>query len=108
VNVDVLFAAIWERRDGVTMQARHALTSSASQRTFDQMVAAGMKLTCVCGYSDTGIARYAAIWRQQPLGPWQARHGLTSAHYQHEFDRLRAQGFMPVQVSGYGDRFYAA
>jgi hypothetical protein len=101
VNVDVLFAAIWERQDGVTMQARHALTSSAYQRTFDQMVAAG-------GYSDTGIARYAAIWRQQPSGPWQARHGLTAARYQHEFDHLRAQGFMPVQVSGYGDGFYAA
>jgi hypothetical protein len=42
------------------------------------------------------------------LGPWQARHGLTSARYQHEFDHLRAQGFMPVQVSGYGDGFYAA
>ena len=108
VNVDVLFAAIWERQDGVTMQARHALTSSAYQRTFDQMVAGGMKLTWVCGYSDTGIARYAAIWRQQPSGPWQARHGLTAARYQHEFDHLRAQGFMPVQVSGYGDGFYAA
>jgi hypothetical protein len=108
VNVDVQFAAIFERQDGVTMQARHALTSSAYQRAFDEMVAAGMKLTCVCGYSDTGIARYAAIWRKQPSGPWQARHGLTSARYQHEFDHLLAQGFMPVQVSGYGDGFYAA
>jgi hypothetical protein len=108
VNVDVLFAAIWERQDGVTMEARHGLTSSAYQRTFDQQVAAGRKLTCVSGYSDTGIARYAAIWRQQAPGPWQAHHGLTAVGYQQAFDDLRAQGFRPVQVSGYGDGFYAA
>ncbi|HET7850176.1 MAG TPA: hypothetical protein VFL51_14040 [Pseudolabrys sp.] len=108
VNVDVLFAAIWERQDGVTMEARHGLTSSAYQKTFDQQVAAGRKLTCVSGYSDTGIARYAAIWRQQASEQWQARHGLTAAGYQNVFDDLRTQNFMPVLVTGYGDGFYPA
>jgi hypothetical protein len=108
VNVDVLFAAIWEKQDGVSMEARHGLTSSAYQKTFDQQLAAGKKLTCVSGYSDTGIARYAAIWRQQQSAPWQARHGMSAQAYQHAFDELRGQGFRPVQVSGYGDGFFAA
>jgi Bacterial tandem repeat domain 1 len=43
--------------------------------------------------------------RQQGSGPWQARHGLTAAGYQQAFDNLRNQGFMPVQVAGYGHGF---
>jgi hypothetical protein len=108
VNVDVLFAAIWERQSGFAWQARHGLTSSAYQKAFDDQLAAGLRLVWVGGYSDTGIARYAALWRQQPSSPWQARHGLTSAAYQRVFDELVAQGFRPTQVSGYGDGFYAA
>src|SRR5690606_32252132 len=33
--------------------------------------------------------------------PWVARHGMTSAQYQSEFDTFTAQGFRPTHVSGY-------
>ena len=105
---DELFSAIWDKLVGKCWQARHGLTSSAYQKTFDQQVAAGMKLAWVSGYSDTGIARYAAIWRQEASGPWQARHGIDAARYQQVFDELLQQGMRPVMVSGYGDGFYPA
>jgi hypothetical protein len=108
VNVDVLFAAIWEREEGVAFQARHGLTSGVYQKTFDELVAAGHRLSWVSGYSDTGIARYAGIWRLEPFGEWRAFHGLDAAGYQARFDELAAAGFRPVQVSGYGDGFYPA
>lgn len=108
VNVDVLFAAIWERRDDVGFVGRHGLTASQYQTAFDDQVAAGNRLVCVSGYSDTGIARYAAIWHSDVRGAWQARHGSDGASYQREFDALVAGGFRPVQVSGYGDGFYPA
>jgi hypothetical protein len=108
VNVEVLFAAIWEKQDGVAWQARHGLTGNAYQQTFDQQAAAGMRLACVSGYSDTGIARYAAVWRRGPTGQWQARHGLDAAGYQRAFDELRQHGLRPAMVSGYGDGFYPA
>jgi hypothetical protein len=108
VNVDVLFAAIWEKQSGVAWEARHGLTSSTYQKTFDEMAATGHRLAWVSGYSDTGIARYAAIWRREASGPWQARHGLSAEGYQRAFDELVSQGFRPVQVSGYGDGFYPA
>jgi len=73
-----------------------------------EQLAAGLRLVWVNGYSDTGIARYAALWRQQPSASWQARHGLTAEGYQRVFDELVAQGFRPTQVSGYGDGFYPA
>jgi CubicO group peptidase (beta-lactamase class C family) len=43
--------------------------------------------------------------------PWQARHGLTAAQYQAEFNTLEAQGYRLRYVSGYevgGTDLYAA
>ena len=108
VNVDVRFAAIWERRDGIAFVGRHGLTAGEYQQAFDEQVAAGFRLVCVSGYSDTGIARYAAIWHSDQRGAWQARHGFDAAGYQQQFDALAAGGFRPVQVSAYGDGFYPA
>jgi hypothetical protein len=108
VGVDVRFAAIWERREGVGFVGRHGLTAGEYQRAFDEQVAAGFRLACVSGYSDTGIARYAALWHGDQRGPWQARHGVDASEYQRHFDALAAGGFRPVQVSGYGDGFHPA
>ena len=108
VNVDVRFAAIWERRPGVQWVGRHGLTASEYQKEFDQQLLAGFRLVSVSGYSDTGIARYAAIWHQDQTDEWQARHGLDGAGYQAAFDDLVAHGFRPVHVCGYGDGFYPA
>jgi hypothetical protein len=110
VNVDVRFAAIWEKREGVAFVGRHGLTASEYQRAFDEQLAAGFQLVCVNGYSDTGIARYAAIWRRDPNGApaWHALHGFDATAYQRKFNTLAADGFRPVMVSGYGDGFYPA
>ncbi|WP_420136103.1 hypothetical protein [Sinorhizobium meliloti] len=56
-------------------------------------------LARINGYSDTGIARYAALC---------ARQARYAAGYQREFDSLAVQGFRPLHVAGYGDGFYAA
>ena len=108
VNVDVRFAAIWERRPGLSWVGRHGLTAREYQKAFDEQLANGFRLVSLSGYSDTGIARYAAIWHKDEPTEWQARHGLDSAGYQRAFDELMAGGFRPVQVSGYGDGFYPA
>jgi hypothetical protein len=108
VGVGVQFAGIWEKQSGVVWQTLFGLTSSQYQKKFDELGAAGMRPVCVSGYSDSGIARYAAIWRRDSGGPWQARHGLDAAHYQSTFDQLSAQGLRPVQISGYGEGFYPA
>jgi Bacterial tandem repeat domain 1 len=108
VDVDIRFAAIWEKQTGITFEGHHNLTSGEYQKTFDRLLGLGFRLSCVNGYTDTGIARFAGVWRKEPSGPWQARHGLDAVGYQRTFDGLVGQGFRPVQVSGYGDGFYAA
>jgi hypothetical protein len=108
VNVDVRFAAIWERRPGLVWVGRHGLTSTEYQTAFNEQIAAGLRLVSISGYSDTGIARYAAIWHKDEPREFQARHGLDGLGYQQAFDDLKTHGFRPVQVCGYGDGFYPA
>ena len=80
------------------MAGRHGLTASEYQKAFDDQVAKGFRLVSVSGYSDTGIARHAAIWHKDLPGEWHARHGLDADGYQRAFDELNQRGFMPVQV----------
>ena len=42
------------------------------------------------------------MFRDDQIGPWQARHGLTAEQYQETFNTLTAQGFFPIQVQGGG------
>jgi NADH:ubiquinone oxidoreductase subunit H len=101
VDREERYAAIWERRAGPAWVARHGLTSDGYQQEFDRLVAQGYRLVLVSGYSVGGEDRYAAIWERRAGPAWVARHGLTSAGYQQEFDQLLAQGYRPRLVSGY-------
>jgi hypothetical protein len=109
VNFGLRFAGLWYKLPGVEFIARHNLTASQYQLAFDDALARGFHLVCVNGYSNGGIANYAAIWHRGPsTGGWQARHGLDAAAYQRVFDELAPQGLRPALISGYGDGFYPA
>jgi hypothetical protein len=110
-GTDERFAAIWSKAGTGEWVARHGLTSDQYQQEFDKLSGQGMRLVVVDGYEADGVAHYAAIWNKTSSPPWEARHGLTSAQYQAEFDRLIGQGFRLVWVNGYsvgGQDRYAA
>jgi cytochrome c biogenesis factor len=107
------YAAIWEKSGNQNAWvARHGLSSAQYQAEFDKLVGQGYKLMQVSGYSVGGQDRYAAIWEKSGnQNAWVARHGLSSAQYQAEFDKLVGQGYKLIQVSGYnvgGQDRYAA
>jgi hypothetical protein len=111
VGNEVLYAGIWEQSSGPRWQARHGLTSSQYQQTFDQLVAQGYRLVWVSGYSIGNQDLYAGIWEQSSGPDWQAHHGLTSSQYQQTFNSLVTQGYRLRVVSGYvvgGVDLYAA
>jgi CubicO group peptidase (beta-lactamase class C family) len=111
VNGTPLFAAIWEQSAGPAWIARHAMSAAEYQQEFDRQVAAGYRLVLVNGYAVGGVDRYVAIWEQSAGPAWIARHGMTAAEYQQEFDRQVAAGYRLVHVSGYevaGQATYAA
>jgi CubicO group peptidase (beta-lactamase class C family) len=45
---------------------------------------------------------YCSVFKDDVVGPWVARHGLTSSQYQTEFDAQNAAGFYPICVQGGG------
>ena len=97
--------------DQVPWIARHAMTSDQYQQELDRLQGQGYRLVHINGHGVGGQALYAAIWEQRPGPAWIARHGLTAAQYQQEFDRLLGQGYRPVDISGYnvgGQDLYAA
>lgn len=96
-----LFGAIWEKSAALQWQAHHGMNAAAYQIKFSQMAQAGFRLVDVCGYEESGQDCYAAIWERSPGPAWQAFHGLDAAQYQAQFDRLSAQGYVPLRVSGY-------
>jgi hypothetical protein len=105
------YAAIWERGDCPPFLARHGLTEAAYQQEFNTWTSQGYCLVDVSGYSVGAEARYAAIWKKQDCPPYVARHGLSAAAYQQQFDFWTGQGYRPKLVDGYqvqGQDFYAA
>jgi hypothetical protein len=83
--------------------ARHGLTATAYQSEVDKWIAKGYRVSEVNGYSSSAQDSYTAIFEKIPNSPsWVARHGLNGTQYQQEVDKWTAQGYRPVQVSGYG------
>ena len=105
------FSAIWEEEAGLPWIARHRLTPNQYQALFDELSASGYRLRCVSPYEDFEGERYACIWDRYNGPEWMARHGMTDAEYQAEFDRQNERGFRLVRVVGYtisGNARYAA
>ena len=98
------FACIFQQGTTGAWTARHGLTASQYQTTFDQLTRDGYVLEWVSGYFDGTRDLYAAIFRKEASAPaWQARHGLSSSEYQAYFDEVTAEGYRPVCISGYSD-----
>jgi CubicO group peptidase (beta-lactamase class C family) len=99
------------RSEAQPWQARHGLTAAQYQSEFNTWTSQGYRLTHVSGYDVTGQPRFAAIWEQKPGPAWVARHGMTAAQYQTEFNTWVGQGYRLTLVDGYesaGSARYAA
>ncbi|WP_342375176.1 serine hydrolase [Myxococcus stipitatus] len=105
------YAAIWEQTSGPSWRASHGLTSAQYQTAVVNQQAQGYRPVMVNGYSVGGVAYFAVIFHASNGVAWVARHDLTSAQYQAEFNNWVGQGYRLVHVSGYtsgGAERYAA
>jgi CubicO group peptidase (beta-lactamase class C family) len=95
------YAGIWPTNDRrLSWSADGILDRSADyQARFDAQVTGWARPAYV---AVSGDERYLSIFVDDQIGPWIARHGLTSAQYQSEFDTLVPQGFYPICVQGGG------
>ncbi|GAB1318292.1 Beta-lactamase [Madurella fahalii] len=112
INNAARYAAVWDKSASSAWQARHGMTAAQYQSTFDNLLSQGYRLRLVNGYAVGNSARFAAIWDKSAApGAWIARHGMTAAQYQTNFNNFVGQGYRLVHVSGYaqgGQARYAA
>jgi CubicO group peptidase (beta-lactamase class C family) len=111
VGNQAFYAAIWEKKNGPTYVARHGLSPAQYQAEFTKWTGDGYRPTLVEGYGVGNQAFYAAIWEKKNGPAYVARHGLTAAQYQAEFNKWTGEGYRLAHVSGYtvaGDDLYAA
>jgi hypothetical protein len=106
-----MYAALYEKKDVGSFFVKSFMTPPEYQTQFDANVQAGRKLAYLNAYTHQGSPRIIAIWQSKAGSPFVARHGLTSAQYQAEFDKNLANGFLTRAVTGYeengGQRFAA-
>ena len=104
-----MYAGIWSANDGELSWSAAGIADSADayQQRFDAQKSGWARPALVCLDS---FQRYLSIFVSDQIGPWIARHNLTSDEYQAEFDRLVPLGYYPICVQGGGsgaDRRFA-
>lgn len=95
------FAAIWEKTSGGAMVAKHNLTAAQYQQAFNDYASQGYVLKLVSGYEKNGTDLFAAIWEKTNSPMWSSRHGINRMNYQHAFDNMYYQGYVPVYLNAY-------
>ena len=95
------YAGLYEKRDVGGFILKSFMTPSEYQTQFDQNVQAGRQLAYLNVYTHQGSPRVIAIWTEKAASPFIARHGLSNAQYQAEFDQRLSEGFFVRAVTGY-------
>jgi CubicO group peptidase (beta-lactamase class C family) len=103
---DQRYAAVWHANPGYVKWHVHPSDTGASYQVVFNAEAQlpGYQLA---GYRPAYVALsgdqiYCSVFKDDVVGPWVARHGMTSADYQTEFDKQNAAGLYPICVQGGG------
>lgn len=112
---DRRYMAVWHANPtNVKWHAHPSDTGESYQDAFNSEIQLpGYHLS---GYRPAHVAvssdhMYCSLFKDDVVGPWVARHGMSAADYQAEFDRQKAAGLYPICVQGGGqgaDIRYAA
>jgi CubicO group peptidase (beta-lactamase class C family) len=95
------YAAIWLPDSDATLWNNDGLADSAAQyqRRFDAETSAWCRPAFVTlNASDL----YLSVFTDREIGPWVARHNLTPADYQSEFNTWTGKNYFPLVVQAAG------
>ena len=97
---DRRYGAVWRSNpENTTWHVHYADNSDSYQAAFNSETQSQFRPTYVTLSEDQ---TYFSVFKNINVGPWYARHGLTSEQYQTEFDTQLARDFYPVNVQGGG------
>lgn len=93
------FAGVWVKNTAATGWSWWLADPTAYQSIFDAELAGGNRPAWISVAPDV---LQLAVFRDDWIGEWWARHGIAAADYQAEFDLRAAAGLMPVVVQAGG------
>ncbi|GAB3408824.1 hypothetical protein GCM10027569_22240 [Flindersiella endophytica] len=99
-TTDRRFAGVWVKNTEATLWSWWSIEPAAYQRFFEALVNGGMRPVVLSVAAD---GRILAAFRDDEIGRWNARHGISAAEYQVEFDTQQAEGLRPIVVAAGGD-----
>lgn len=98
---DPRYVAVWHPRpNGLITHLRAFVEPAAYQAVFDAETSLPFFRPRFVAVAED--RRLAAVFSNDIVGRWVARHGLTASQYQQEFDRNVADGLCPICVSAGG------
>jgi CubicO group peptidase (beta-lactamase class C family) len=103
---DHRYAAVWHANPGFVKWHVHPGDTAANYQVVfnSETQLAGYQLAAYrpAYVSLSGDQNYCSVFKDDVVGAWVARHGMTSADYQAEFDKQNAAGSYPICVQGGG------
>lgn len=96
------YVGIWQANPGFTKwHVYPSDTSSGYQTNFNAEAQLPNYRPVSVALSDDQI--YCSLFKDDMVGEWVARHDMTSADYQKEFDKQLKAGLYPISVQGGGN-----
>jgi hypothetical protein len=80
---------------------RNGIPEASYQAEFEKATSSGYRPVWVDGYEVNGKVFFNAIFHPNDGHPWVARHGMSGAQYQAEFDTRSGEGFHLHQIETY-------
>jgi Bacterial tandem repeat domain 1/Beta-lactamase len=103
---DRRYAAVWHPNPGYVKWHVHPSNTGAEYQTAfnaeTQLPGYGLAGYRPAYVSVSGDLMYSAVVKDDVVGPWVARRGMSGAEYQAEFNQQVAQGFYPICIQGGG------
>ncbi|UNK56192.1 hypothetical protein MNQ95_08370 [Pseudoxanthomonas daejeonensis] len=87
------YASIFHKVSGAGWVARHGINGAQYQAAVDEWAPKGFRPKSLSAATVGGNTLFACVYEQGGSGEWAARHGLTGAQYQAEFDKWVGKGF---------------
>jgi hypothetical protein len=95
------YAALYEKTNTGSSQARSFLTPQEYDQVSDENLGQGRQIAYLIAYEHNNQPRFSAIWNSITTGEVKARIGLTSSEYHEEWRDFTNRGLLTQVVTGY-------
>ena len=84
--------------------SRHDMTAAQYTSEFNKWTSEpyNYRQVSICGYEQSGQARYVAVWEDRAGPDWLTHPGMTESQYNSYRDSYAAKDLHPVFISGFG------